>query len=83
MVEVGTIEIKVEPAALVAAHGAIDDERGHRDLHHGGKEPRKHPHLAAAAGMSISGTRTAYGEDEIAEVAGLTGTRPRRAAGAP
>ena len=28
--------------------------------------------------MSISGTRTAYGEDEIAEVADLTGTRPRR-----
>ena len=34
--------------------------------------------LARAAGMSISGIRTAYDEDEIAEVAKLTGTRPRR-----
>jgi hypothetical protein len=34
--------------------------------------------LARAAGMSISGIRTAYDEDEIAEVARLTGTRPRR-----
>jgi hypothetical protein len=33
--------------------------------------------------MSISAARTAYGEDEIAEVADLTGTRPRKAAGAP
>lgn len=29
--------------------------------------PYKLEALAAAAGMSISGTRTAYGEDEIAE----------------
>lgn len=29
--------------------------------------------LARAAGMSISGTRTAYDDDEIAEVARLTG----------
>jgi hypothetical protein len=36
--------------------------------------------LARAAGMSISGIRTAYDEDEVAEVAKLTGTRPRRAA---
>ena len=34
--------------------------------------------LARAAGMSISGIRTAYDQDEIAEVARLTGTRPRR-----
>jgi phosphoribosylaminoimidazole-succinocarboxamide synthase len=33
--------------------------------------------LARAAGMSISGVRTAYGEDEVAEVARLTGARPR------
>jgi AraC-like DNA-binding protein len=40
--------------------------------------------LARAAGMSISGIRTAYDEDEIAEVARLTGARPaRRPAGAP
>ena len=40
--------------------------------------------LARAAGMSISGIRTAYDEDEIAEVARLTGARPaRRPAEAP
>ncbi len=39
--------------------------------------------LARAAGMSISGIRTAYDEDEIAEVAKLTGTRPRRPSEAP
>jgi hypothetical protein len=33
--------------------------------------------LARASGMSISGARTAYDEDEVAEVAKLTGTRPR------
>ena len=39
--------------------------------------------LARAAGMSISGVRTAYDEDEIAEVARLTGARSRRPAEAP
>ena len=40
--------------------------------------------LARAAGMSISGIRTAYDDDEIAEVARLTGARPaRRHAEAP
>ena len=40
--------------------------------------------LARAAGMSISGVRTAYDEDEVAEVARLTGARPaRRPGGAP
>jgi len=39
--------------------------------------------LARAAGMSISGIRTAYDEDEITEVAKLTGTKPRRPAEAP
>ena len=34
--------------------------------------------LARAAGMSISGIRTAYDDDEIAEVARLTGVRPAR-----
>ena len=34
--------------------------------------------LARAAGMSISGVRTAYDEDEVAEVARLTGARPTR-----
>ena len=34
--------------------------------------------LARAAGMSISGVRTAYDDDEIAEVARLTGARPAR-----
>jgi hypothetical protein len=37
--------------------------------------------LARASGMSISGVRTAYAEDEVAEVAKLTGTRPRPPAG--
>jgi hypothetical protein len=35
--------------------------------------------LAVAAGMSISGVRTAYDDDEIEQVAELTGQRPRRA----
>lgn len=39
--------------------------------------------LARASGMSISGVRTAYDEDEIAEVARLTGTRPRQPAESP
>ena len=40
--------------------------------------------LARAAGMSISGVRTAYDADEIAEVTRLTGARPaRRPAEAP
>jgi len=39
--------------------------------------------LARASGMSISGVRTAYDEDEIAEVARLTGIRPRRPAELP
>ena len=34
--------------------------------------------LARAAGMSISGVRTAYDNDEVAEVARLTGARPAR-----
>jgi hypothetical protein len=39
--------------------------------------------LARAAGMSISGVRTAYDDDEVSEVARLTGGRPaRRPAGA-
>jgi hypothetical protein len=34
--------------------------------------------LARSAGMSISGVRTAYDDDEVAEVARLTGARPAR-----
>lgn len=34
--------------------------------------------LARAAGMSISGVRTAYDDDEVAEVARLTGAKPAR-----
>jgi hypothetical protein len=37
--------------------------------------------LARAAGMSISGVRTAYDDDEVAEVARLTGARPVRRPG--
>lgn len=39
--------------------------------------------LARAAGMSISGIRTAYDDDGVAEVAKLTGARPRRPAEVP
>ena len=40
--------------------------------------------LARAAGMSISGVRTAYDDDEVAEVVRLSGARPaRRPAEAP
>ena len=34
--------------------------------------------LAQAAGMSISGIRTAYDDDEITQVAEMTGLQPRR-----
>ena len=34
--------------------------------------------LARAAGMSISGIRTAYDDDEISEVTAITGLAPRR-----
>ena len=39
--------------------------------------------LARAAGMSISGTRTAYDQDEIAEVTRRTGTGPARRPAGP
>jgi ElaB/YqjD/DUF883 family membrane-anchored ribosome-binding protein len=43
---------------------------------------RPHPYqlkdLARAAGMSISGVRIAYDEDEVREVGELTGDKPRR-----
>jgi hypothetical protein len=43
-------------------------------------EPRPYrlEDLARAAGMSISGIRTAYDDDEIGEVAAITGLLPRR-----
>ncbi len=42
--------------------------------------PRPYPlaALAEASGMSISGVRTAYDEDEVAEVAQVTGARRRQ-----
>ena len=39
--------------------------------------------LARAAGMSISGIRTAYDDEEIAEVARLTGAKPSRPTASP
>ena len=39
--------------------------------------------LARAAGMSISGIRTAYDEAEIGEVTAITGLAPRRRRAAP
>jgi hypothetical protein len=43
-------------------------------------EPRPYrlEDLARAAGMSISGIRTAYDDDEIGEVTAITGLSPRR-----
>jgi hypothetical protein len=43
-------------------------------------EPRPYrlDDLARAAGMSISGVRTAYDHDEITQVAEITGLQPRR-----
>lgn len=40
--------------------------------------PYKLDDLAQATGMSISGVRTAYDDDEIVEVAQLTGAKPRQ-----
>jgi AraC-like DNA-binding protein len=47
-------------------------------------EPRPYrlEDLARAAGMSISGIRTAYDDNEIDQVASITGLQPRRR-GAP
>ncbi len=44
-------------------------------------EPRPYrlDDLARAAGMSISGVRTAYDHDEVARVAEITGLQPRSA----
>jgi hypothetical protein len=41
-------------------------------------QPYQLKDLAQAAGMSISGVRIAYDEDEIREVGDLTGDKPRR-----
>ena len=43
-----------------------------------GPRPYRLKDLARAAGMSISGVRTAYDADEIGEVAAITGLAPRR-----
>lgn len=45
-------------------------------------EPRPYrlDDLARAAGMSISGIRTAYNGDEITRIAEMTGLQPRRSA---
>jgi hypothetical protein len=45
--------------------------------------PHRLEDIARAAGMSISGIRTAYNEEEIAEVARLTGARPSRPVTSP
>jgi hypothetical protein len=53
-------------------------------LAYGREFVRPQPHqlkdLARAAGISVSGVRIAYGEDEIAEAAQVTGDKPRRPA---
>ena len=45
-------------------------------------EPRPYrlDDLARAAGMSISGVRTAYDDDEITDISAMTGLTPRRSA---
>ncbi|GAB1639581.1 hypothetical protein [Krasilnikovia sp. MM14-A1259] len=43
-------------------------------------QPYQLKDLARAAGVSISGVRIAYGEDEITEAAQVTGDKPRRPA---
>ncbi len=48
-----------------------------------GPRPYTLDDLARSAGMSISGVRTAYDDDEVADVAARTGARPRRRADAP
>jgi hypothetical protein len=45
--------------------------------------PYKLEDLAGAAGMSLSGVRTAYDNDEVAEVSKRTRTKPRRPSQAP
>jgi AraC-like DNA-binding protein len=46
-----------------------------------GPRPYSLAALAEAAGMSISGVRTAYDEDEITAVEQITGSRPRQRSG--
>lgn len=75
-------------AIAMARHGMLQAEARMRLLIAYGREftrprPYKLEDLAGAAGMSISGVRTAYDDDEIAEVAKRTGTKPRRPAEAP
>jgi hypothetical protein len=41
-------------------------------------QPYQLKELAHAAGLSISGVRIAYDEDEVRDVSGLTGDKPRR-----
>lgn len=48
-----------------------------------GPRPYTLDDLARSAGMSISGVRTAYDDDEVADVAARTGARPRRRADTP
>jgi hypothetical protein len=67
----------------MARHAMLQAEARMRLLIAYGREftrprPYRLEDLAGAAGMSISGIRTAYDEDKIAEVAKRTRTRPRR-----
>jgi len=69
-------EIEAARSAMLAAEARIRllVAYGREYVH---PRPYRLEDLARAAGMSISGVRTAYGEDEVAEVARLTGARPR------
>jgi hypothetical protein len=87
----GFIDMR-ERALLAALEGARREreaaERLIRELLAYGREfVRPRPYtlevLATAAGMSVSGVRTAYGDDEIAAVIGATGARPRTGSAGP
>ena len=76
-------EIEMARAAMLAA-----EARTRLLIAYGREFTRPRPYrledLARAAGMSISGVRTAYDDGEVAEVARLTGSTPaRRPAAAP
>ncbi len=71
-----------------ARHAMLAAEAQMRRLIAYGREftrprPYRLEDLAQAAGMSISGIRTAYGDEEIAEVARLTGAKPSRPMASP
>ena len=76
-------------AEIAAARDAMLAADAHRRLliAYARKFIRPRPYrledVARAAGMSLSGTRTAYGDDEVDEVIRLTGAKPAPPAASP